>query len=298
MASIVAYIELREGTITRPSRYAVAEARRVADAAGATVYALLTVGSLTQTEIDQLAAEVSAAGADRILCSAADSLAGPPLDVTHGPLLAQVAGQLRPVLFLFPAGGAGTELGPPLAVRIGAAYQANASIDMAGEDRAPDLASQRVVLTRWRAAGDGQRRIDVGDLERPVVASLACGVSTASLGESYAEVEMIPCPEAGHTGPRLLASEADSTAGSELCSSMIWSLSELPPATREALPAELPVGVVLVVATGRNTPSIEAASPRDLFVLSSASGAEAQSLPRLAPGATVTHVRAKTEVPS
>lgn len=193
MASIVAYIELRAGKVTRPSRYAVSRARRVADSAGATVYALLTVGPLPQAEIDQLAAEISAAGADRILCSSADALAGPPLNLSHGPLLAQIAEHLRPLLFLFPAGGAGSELGPPLAVRLGAAYMADASIDIVPEDRAPEPASQRIVLTRWRAARDGLRRIDVGDFERPVVASLTIGPVPEALGEQSAEVEMLSC---------------------------------------------------------------------------------------------------------
>jgi electron transfer flavoprotein alpha subunit len=216
MASIVAYIELREGAITPSSRFVVAEARRVADVVGATVYALLTVGEIEQARIDRLAAEVSAAGADRVLCSSAQALAGPVLDVTHGALLAQVAGHLCPVILLFPAGGVGAELGPPLAVRIGAAYLANASIDVRVEDRAPDPTSQRVVLTRWRAARDGQRRIDVADLERPVVASLGSGPVPPALGEPYAEVEMIPCPDPGPTAPRLLGSEVDMDAAVEV----------------------------------------------------------------------------------
>ena len=293
MASIVAYIELREGAVTRPSRYAVAEARRVADAAGATVYALLTVGPLGQAQIDQLASEVSAAGADRILCSSADALAGPPLDTTHGPLLAQVAEHLRPVLLLFPAGGVGAELGPPLAVRIGAAYLANASIELVAEERAPDLSSQRVVLTRWRAARDGQRQVDVGDLERPVVASLACGIAPASLGEPYAEVEMLPYPESSHAGPSLLASKTDDAAGLELCSALVWSRSGLDGDARTALPA----GAALVVASETISPALAAASPMELFLFSPAAPDETLPLSLLAPDAAVLRVRAKHEVP-
>ncbi|MBN2575773.1 MAG: hypothetical protein JXP73_14500 [Deltaproteobacteria bacterium] len=216
MASIVSYIELREGKVTGPSRFAVSEARRVADAAGATVYALLTVGPLPQAEIDQLASEISAAGADRILCSSAESLAGPALHFSHGPLLAQVAEHLRPLLLLFPAGGVGTELGPPLAVRLGAAYLANASIEIVAEERVPEPASQRVVLLRWRAARDGRRRIDVGDFERPVVASLADGQAAAPLGEPSAEVEMISCPEPRPAGPRWLGSDPDPSEVAEV----------------------------------------------------------------------------------
>jgi len=216
MASIVAYIELRAGKITRPSRFVVAEARRVADSAGATVYALLTVGPLPQGDIDQLASQISAAGADRILCASAAALAGPPLDLSHGALLAQIAEHLRPLLFLFPAGGTGVELGPPLAVRLGAAYLANASIAVVPEERAPEPASQRVVLSRRRAAGDGLRRIDVGDFERPVVAGLATGPVPEARGERSAEVEMISCPEPAPAGPRCLGSEPDPAGAAEV----------------------------------------------------------------------------------
>jgi|GEM_PF-3136604 len=296
MASIVAYIELRQGAITRPSRFVVAEARRVADAAGATVYALLTVGTLAPSEIDRYAAEISAAGADRILCSSSESLAGPPIDGTHGPLLAQIAERLQPVLYLFPAGGTGTELGCPLAVRVGAAYLANATIDVAAEERGPETVSERVVLTRWRAARDGQRRLDLGDLERPVVASLACGPCEAPLGEPYTEVEMLRCPEPG-ASPQLISCELDDATASETCSAMIWSASDLDAKAKAGLPAELPAGVAMVVAGGARAPDLENTSPRELFLLSPTGGDESPPLSMLAPGSTVIQVQAGTEVP-
>jgi hypothetical protein len=294
MASILAYIELREGVVTRPSRFAVAEARRVADAVGATVYALLTLGPLLQTEIDQLASQVSAIGADRILCSSADVLSGPPLDATHGQLLAQVAEHLRPVLFLFPAGGVGIELGPPLAVRIGAAYLANANLDVIVEERTPGSVSQRVVLTRWRAARDGQRRVDVGDLERPVVASLPCDIAPANLGAPYAEVEMLPCPESNQAKPELLSAIADSAAGPEVASALIWSATPLDEPTFAALPA----GAASLVGPQDGVAAAGAASPRELFVVAPSPQDNLPILSLLAPGATVTWVRTKTEVPT
>ena len=292
MASIVAYIELREGAVTRASRFAVAEARRVADAAGATVYALLTVGALGQAAIDRLAAEVSAAGADRIFCSSADTLAGPPLDFSHGPLLAQIAEHLRPVLFLFPAGGAGAELGPPLAVRIGAGYLANASVQVVPEERAPDLPSQRIVLRRWRSTRDGQRWIDIGDYERPLVASLACGFVPAPLGEAYAEVEMVPCPEPGHALPRVISSEPDGTSEAELCSALVWVEVADAASARAALPAELPEGVTVVAGGGAT--ALPAASPIELYLLSSEAPGQAL-LALLAPGSKVARLVTKAQ---
>ena len=122
MASIIAYSEIRDTAMTAGSRFALAEARRVADDLGATVYALLALGPTTPEGLAGLAAEVGQAGADRILCCADEALRNPALDATHGPLLAAVAERLRPILVLFPEGEAGAELGRPLADRMGATF--------------------------------------------------------------------------------------------------------------------------------------------------------------------------------
>ncbi len=292
MASIVAYIELREGAITGPSRFVVAEARRIADSAGASVFALLTVGSLSHAEMDRLASEVSAAGADRVLCSSASVLAGPALDVTHGALLAQVAEQLRPVLILFPAGGAGDQLGPALAVRIGAAYMANASIDICPEDREPELPSQRVLVSRWRAARDGQRKIDVGDLERPVIASLAAGAFPPPAGEPYAEVEMVICPDARFPEARVVDCESDASARFELCQTAVWAGRTTSSETVEAIQAELPLGTCLAAGDEAEASFLRWAVPCGLYILPSAQSMAATDWPLLVPGAGVTRIGA------
>jgi hypothetical protein len=296
MASIVVYIELRGGAVTRPSRFAVAEARRVADRAGATVYALFTVGPLAQTAIDQIAAEVSAAGADRILCSSAEALAGPALDVTHGVLVAQVAAHLRPLLFLFPAGGTGSELGSPLAVRIGAAYLPNASIDIVADTSAGEPPQERVLLSRWRAAGDAQRRVDVGDLEHPVVASLACGSAPSPRGAPYAEVEMLPYPESSRPGPQLLSAMPDPAAAAELASALVWSATPFDLAS--VVPPGAADGVTLVVADALDASVLEGAAPAEVFLLSTLPAREARTLALLAPAARMVPVSAKTEASS
>lgn len=289
MASIVAYIELREGAITRPSRFVVAEARRIADSAGATVFALLTVGPLAQVEMDRLASEISAAGADRILCSSADTLGGPALDATHGALLAQVAEHLRPMLFLFPAGGTGIQLGPSLAVRIGAAYMTNASIAVRAEEREPYPASQRVILSKWRAARDGLRTIDVGDFERPVVASLVSGAFPPPGGEPYAEVEMVPCPDAKFPDVHVIDSDLDATADFELCEALVWS-GKSSEASKIPLRTELPAGACLVTTDEIASTAVRVAAPGFCFVLPSEQSELSALLPWLAPDVTVTRV--------
>jgi hypothetical protein len=261
MASIVAYIEVREGAITSPSLFAMSESRRIAQTAGATVYAFLPVGAIAHVQIDQLAEQISAAGADRILCSSDETLAGPPLDVTHGGILAQLAEHLRPLLFVFPAGGAGTELGPPLAIRIGAAYVPAASIEIHSIDccarsgRMDESASHRVLVTRWRAAGDSLRRIDVGDLERPVIAVLQAGAATQALGESYAEVEMLPCPTANRPACRVLRSEVDPAGRIEACSTVVCVPAATTTSDLDALRAELPAGACLRTEADPDLPS-------------------------------------------
>jgi electron transfer flavoprotein alpha subunit len=296
MASIVAYIELREGAITTPSRFVVFEARRIANAVGATVYGLLTVGPLSHVQIDQLASDISAAGADRILCSSDKAFAGPPLEVTHGGLLAQVADHLRPVLILFPAGGVAAELGPPLAVRLGAAYMPNASIEVDREERIPDPAAQRVVLTRWRAAGDGQRKIDIGDLERPIVASLACGKVPAPLGEPYAEVEMLPYPEAKYPRAQLVALKINTNAALELAPSIVWVEAPMSDSTKEALRTALAPDASLFVAIDPEAPLIDGASPSELFFVSSEPEQENRPFRLLTPQASVSRVSTASEL--
>jgi electron transfer flavoprotein alpha subunit len=265
MASIVAYIELREGAITPSSLFAVGESRRIAQAAGATVYGFLALGPLSQTETDRLAEQVTAAGADRVLCSSDPTLAGPALDISHGAVLAQLADHLRPVLFLFPAGGVGIELGPSLAIRIGAAYCPAARIEIHNLDLGQISVSHRILLVRWRAARDSMRRIDVGDLERPVVAALAAGSGIDLPGEPSAEVETIPCSPPRHAELRVLGAAVDPNADIEVCQTLVCVESATPAAERNELRALLPPGACL---RAEDEVDLDRATPRNLLFLS------------------------------
>jgi electron transfer flavoprotein alpha subunit len=265
MASIVAYIELRDGAITRSSLFAIGESRRIAQAAGATVYGFLALGPLSPVEIDRLAEQVSAAGADRILCSSDETLGGPALDVFHGAVLAQLADHLRPVLFIFPSGGVGAELGPPLAIRIGAAYVPAASLEIHPVDSGQASVSNRILLTRWRAGRDSLRRIDVGDFERPVVAVLAAGSGSECQGESYAEAETIPCPPPKHAALRVLRIEADPSAEIESCQTLLCVPATTSALERDDLRAALPPDACLRT---EGDGDLETAAPQHLLALS------------------------------
>ncbi len=191
MASIVAYTEIRDATIAPASRFALAEARRIADDLGATVYALLALGPTTPDGIAALAGEVGTAGADRILCCADEALQGPPRDATHGPLLAAVAERLRPTLVLFPEGDAGAELGRAMAARAEAAFLPDSSLEIlpANDSEPAQLA------VRCEHDDQGEKRVvRLREIERPVVATLRAGAAPPALGEPASEMEMLNYP--------------------------------------------------------------------------------------------------------
>lgn len=179
--------------------------------------------------------------------------------------MAQLADHLRPLLFLFPAGGTGTELGPPLAIRIGAAYVPAGKVEIHVSEGHPEPASHRVLISRWRAARDGVRRIDVGDLEHPVVAALQAGLAADSLGESYAEVEMIPCPTAKVPSVRLLRVDAAPQTPAASCSTLVCVSAGTSSADLEALRAELPADACLRTEKDGDLTSAE---PETLLLLS------------------------------
>jgi electron transfer flavoprotein alpha subunit len=191
MASIVAYTEIRQASITAPSRFVLAEARRIADDLGATVYALLALGPTTSEGLAALAGAVGTAGADRILCCTDEALAGPSSDATHGPLLVAVAERLRPALALFPEGETGPALGRPLAERIGAAFLPDSSLEiLPATDSAP---AQVVVRCSEHDQGD-RRSVRLRESERPVIAALRAGTAPPALGEPASDMEMLSYP--------------------------------------------------------------------------------------------------------
>jgi hypothetical protein len=261
MASIVAYIEVRQAALTAPARFALAEARRVADTLGATVYALLAIGPATPEELEELAGRVGKAGADRILCCADKALAGPSLHATHGTLLATVAEHLRPFVVLFPAGGTGSELGRPLAVHMGAAFMPCASLEILP---ANDLQPGQLQVRCWRAACDGQRVVNLHDFDRPVVASLSAGMAPPALGEPASEMEELIYPEPSRALPRILIEESVSDA------------------TRASLEAALAPEVQVLVPEDPRRKALTRACPTALLVVAS-TASKAYFRPGIAP---------------
>jgi len=101
----------------------------------------VTVFAIVMTERhldDKVAARLGRAGADKVLSCEGTGLGAPPLDLTHGPALYAAVERIPPLLVLFPAGGAGTQLGPGLASRLGGAFAASADLEI-GEAATPLL---------------------------------------------------------------------------------------------------------------------------------------------------------------
>ncbi|HEX7599330.1 MAG TPA: hypothetical protein VF518_14030 [Polyangia bacterium] len=283
MASIVVYMEIRQTALTGPARFALAEARRVADSLGATVYALLAIGPASPEELEDLAARLGTAGADRTLCCADSALHGPSLDATHGTLLTTVVEHLRPILVLFPAGETGPELGRPLAARMEAAFLPCASLELLP---ATDLGPGQLLLRCWRAAADGQRVVNMLGFERPVVASLRAGAAPSALGEPAQEMEELVYPETERPLPRTLSAEPDSAADLVLAERILLLEEKVNEATLASLQATLPREVQVLGPTDPRRQSLGQACPAGVLVVAPAAG-ETPSLPGIAPDALV-----------
>jgi electron transfer flavoprotein alpha subunit len=191
VANIVVFIEMREARPTEPSRFALGEARRVADALGATVYALVASGELAAAAADELPGALGAAGADKILLCADAALAGPPVDAVMGGVLAVVAEKLRPRLFLWPAGSVGLQLAPSLAARTGAALFPRASLVLI---EGAEGAAAGLELRRWSARQDGIWTLDLAATGAAAVVTLAADLAADLAEPGEAELQMLSAP--------------------------------------------------------------------------------------------------------
>ncbi len=126
MANVLVYIERKNKEATAASLRALNSGRRVASTLGATLHALVPCGSPPSYGQDDIIAVLSRHGADKVILLTHRDLDGPALFCTHGPAIKTACEQFRPRLLLFPATEAGDELGPRLALQIGAGYLANA----------------------------------------------------------------------------------------------------------------------------------------------------------------------------
>src|SRR6185503_9069203 len=116
------------------------------------------------------------------------------LDVTHGAALQAAVDRVPPLLVLFPTGGAGPQLGPPLAVRLGAAFASAADLEVSDSPLPLPESVGRLCLRRWRRDLSAYRRLDPVELERPVIAVLGAHGTRREAGTPHVEVQVIDCP--------------------------------------------------------------------------------------------------------
>jgi electron transfer flavoprotein alpha subunit len=219
LANIVVFVELRDGQPTAPALFALGEARRAANALGATVYALVVAGALAPEAIDELPGPLGASGADKVLLCVGPALAGPPIDPVYAGLLDQVVKTLRPRLFLWPAGSVGLQLAPPLALRAGAAFFPRASIEL-GEGAAKD-APAALALRRLSADLDGVWTLTLTGSNANAVATLSAGRAQAPSAGGETELQLLSPPVPSAAAIEVLETTPDPEADLELASLLI-----------------------------------------------------------------------------
>jgi hypothetical protein len=235
----------------------------VAHAAGVTVFAVV----MTDRHLDEkIALQLGRAGADKVLACEGPGLGAPPLDLTHGAALYAAVERVPPLLVLFPAGGAGAQLGPGLASRLGGAFAASADLEL-GEAATP-LADGigRIGVRRWRGDRSSYRRLDPVELERPVIAILPSGGAFAERGSTEVEVEIITCVAPAKLGVSEISSEVDEHAAAALASILIVVDPALGAEALAKLAAAAPAGVTVVDAAAA-APAIAMAVPRILVTV-------------------------------
>ena len=241
LPNLLVPIDLRDGAPTGPSLFALGEGRRVAHAAGATVYAIV----MSDRDLDNaVVASLGRAGADKVLLCEGAALGAPPLEATHGPALLAAVERISPLLVLFPAGGAGLALGPSLAARLGAAFAGAADVEVTDGGPLPEGVG-RVFLRRWRGGRAAYRRLDPVEIERPVVAILRAGAVDEAVGDAEIDVEVIACPPPKDAAITELASEPDPDAKLTLARVLVIVHPAYCPQAVEAISAAAPPGVAV-----------------------------------------------------
>ena len=270
MPNLLVPIDLREGVPTDPSLFALSEARRVAREAGVTVFAVLLADPRPEAEIQGIAARLGVAGADKVLLCERAGLDAPALDATHGPALHLVAERVPPLVVLFPAAGAGLQIGAPLAARLGAAFASTADLEVSDSPLPLPDSVGRLCLRRWRRDLSAYRRLDPVELERPVVAVLGAHGAPREEGTADVEIQVIDCPSAP-AAARVL--ELESVADEDAAVALARVLIVVDPSVGAAvgaqglaqLAAHAPPGVS-VVDLARVSPAVLAVcSPRVLL---------------------------------
>jgi electron transfer flavoprotein alpha subunit len=263
LPNLLVPIDLRDAAPTPASLFALAESRRIARVAGATVYAI----ALAARELpDETIGSLGRAGADKVLLCEGAGLDAPPLEATHGNALLAAMERVSPLLVLFPAGGAGLSLGPSLAARLGAAFAGPADLEVVdAEDALPDGVG-RLFVRSWAAGRSGYRRLDPVEVERPVIAILRADGDARPAGEADIDHDVITCTAPANPGVETLASEPDESAGIALARVLVVVDPALGAGALATLRGAAPAGVAVADAR-QDAAAVAAATPNVLILV-------------------------------
>ena len=275
MPNLLVPIDLREGVPTDPSLFALSEARRVAREAGVTVFAVLLTEPRPEEETHAIAARLGVAGADKVLLCERPGYGAPALDATHGPALHLLAERVPPLIVLFPAGGAGLQLGAPLAARLGAAFASAADLEVSASPVPLTDSVGRLCLRRWRRDLSTYRRLDPVELERPVVAVLGAHGVARDEGTPAVEVQVIDGPALPQPARIVeLESVPDEDAAVALARVLVVVDPSVGAANLALLAARAPAGVSVVDLARVSPAALLVSTPRVLLHVSATAGGE------------------------
>jgi hypothetical protein len=221
-----------------------------------------------------VAARLGVAGADKVLLCERQGLDAPALDVTHGPALQLLAERVPPLVVLFPAGGAGLQLGAPLAARLGAAFASAADLEVSESPLALPDSVGRLCLRRWRRDLSAYRRLDPVELERPVVAVLGAHGAPREEGTPHVEVQVIDAPAPPEPAAVV---ELESVDDEDAAVALARVLVVVDPAVGAegiaVLAARAPAGVAVVDLARVSPAALAVSTPRVLLQVACDAGA-------------------------
>jgi electron transfer flavoprotein alpha subunit len=159
------------------------------------VFAVAASPPLSNQELSALAAPLAAAGTDKLLLCESDEFTVPADDSRQGRALDAAVARVPPMFVLFPAGGVGSVLGPPLAARVGGPFAPWVDFVVSEATCPAADGRSRVQVLRLRPDGRSQRRLDPAQIERPIIVTVCAGRSPVVHGtERSLEIEVLPVP--------------------------------------------------------------------------------------------------------
>jgi electron transfer flavoprotein alpha subunit len=176
MAAIFAFAEAREGEVRKVAREVVTAARRLADATGGEVHAVVLGGQ----GVGGGAAELGRFGADVVFVAESDAL-DPYSPEAYTTVVCDFLKEHGCDVALFPASAMGKDLAPRVAARLGVGYAAECTdVEAAGDS---------IVATRPKFAGKVFAK--VGFTESPAVLSLRPNIFTAVERQAAGEIRTL-----------------------------------------------------------------------------------------------------------